>query len=165
MSLLNRLYLIVLAIFLPLAPIQAENLPGSIYAIERYNTIKRSYITEPYDVFCLSRPGFMVEIPWDASEMYGDPQNGQVVVELINMGMIECKHGWDLNEMGNIKLGSGGTEWVALYNDEFLVRFTATEAEIIYSEDGEPVIRALVHPLYCDDVQEECSIFMKLPRG
>lgn len=41
MNLLNRLYLIVLAIFVPLAPIQAENLPGSIYAIERYNTIKR----------------------------------------------------------------------------------------------------------------------------
>ena len=164
MNLLNRLYLIVLAIFVPLAPIQAENLPGSIYAIERYNTIKRSYITEPYDVFCLSRPGFMVEIPWDATEIYGAPEKGQVVVELINMGMIECKHGWDLHEMGNIKQGSGGSEWVALYNDEFLVRFTAMQAEIIYSENGKPRIRAIAHERYCESETSECMINFSLPQ-
>lgn len=144
---------------------EAGELSGSIFAIERYNTIKRSYLTEPYDIFCLQRPGFMVEIPWDASQIYGDSSKGQVEVELINMGMIECRHGWDLHEMGNVRQGSGGTEWAAIYNDEFLVRFTAMQAEITYSDNGEPSIRALVHPLYCDNIQEECSIFMKLPRG
>jgi len=107
----------------------------------------------------------MVEIPWDASQIYGDSSKGQVEVELINMGMIECRHGWDLHEMGNVRQGSGGTEWAAIYNDEFLVRFTAMQAEITYSDNGEPSIRALVHPLYCDNIQEKCSIFMKLPRG
>lgn len=141
----------------------AEGLPGSIFAIERYNTIERSYLTEPYDIFCLQRPGFMVEIPWEASQFYGDSSKGQVEVELINMGMIECKHGWDLHEMGNVRQGSGGTEWAAVYNDEFLVRFTAIQAEITYSDNGEPSIRALVHPMYCDDIQEECRISMKLP--
>ena len=163
MKLLVRPFFIFLVFVVPMSSIQAENLPGSIFAVERYNTIKRSYITEPYDVFCLSRPGFTVEIPWDASEMYGDLQNGQVVVELINMGMIKCKHGWDLHEMGNIRQGSGGTEWVAVYNDEFLVRFTAMQADIIYSHDGAPSIRALVHTLYCDDIQEECRISIELP--
>lgn len=141
----------------------AEGFPGSIFAIERYKTIKRSYLTEPYDIFCLQRPGFMVEIPWDATQYYGDSSKGQVGVELINMGMIECKHGWDLHEMGNVRQGSGGSEWVAIYNDEFLVRFTAMQAEITYSDDGEPSIRALVHPIYCDEVQKECRIYMKLP--
>ena len=143
----------------------ADGLPGSIFAIERYNTIERSYLTERYDIFCLQRPGFMVEIPWDATQYYGDSSKGQVGVELINMGMIECQHGWDLHEMGNVRQGSGGTEWVAVYNDEFLVRFTAMRAEITYSDDGEPSIRALVHPIYCDEVQKECKISMKLPRG
>ena len=46
-------------------------------------------------------------------------------VELIDMGMIECKHGWDLHAMGNVRQGSGGTEWTAVYNDELLIRFTA----------------------------------------
>mgnify|MGYP001590246454 FL=1 len=105
--------------------------------LKRYNTIERSYLTEPYDIFCLQRPGFMVEIPWDASQFYGDPSKGQVEVELINMGMIECKHGWDLHAMGNVRQGSGGTEWVAVYNDEFLVRFTAMQAEITFSDKGE----------------------------
>ena len=163
MKLLVRPFLMFLVLVATMSSIQAENLPGSIYAIERYNTIKRSYITEPYDVFCLSRPGFMVEIPWDANEIYGAPEKGQVVVELINMGMIECKHGWDLHEMGNIKQGSGGSEWVALYNDEFLVRFTAMQAKIIYSKNAEPIIQALVHPNYCDDVHDECTIYMKIP--
>lgn len=143
----------------------AEGFPGSIFAIERYKTIERSYLTEPYDIFCLQRPGFMVEIPWDATQYYGDSSKGQVGVELINMGMIECQHGWDLHEMGNVRQGSGGTEWVAVYNDEFLVRFTAMRAEITYSDDGEPSIRALVHPIYCDEVQKECKISIKLPRG
>lgn len=141
----------------------AEGLPGSIFAIERYNTIERSYLTEPYDIFCLKRPGFMVEIPWDASQFYGNPSKGQVEVELINMGMIECKHGWDLHEMGNVRQGSGGTEWAAIYNDEYIIRFTAMQAEITYSDGGEPSIEALVHPLYCEDVQEACRISMKLP--
>ena len=72
-------------------------------------------------------------------------------------------HGWDLHAMGNVRQGSGGSEWVAVYNDEFLVRFTAMQASITYSDDGEPSIRALVHPMYCDEVQEECRIDMKLP--
>ena len=105
----------------------------------------------------------MIEIPWDASQFYGDPSKEQIEVELIDMGMIECKHGWDLHKMGNRRQGSGGTEWVAVYKDEFLVRFTAMQAEITYSDNGEPSIRALVHPMYCDDVQEECRISMKLP--
>jgi len=146
------------------APIalQAGGLEGSIFAIERYRSIDRSYLTEPYDIFCLQRPGFMVEIPWDATSAYGDVTKGQIEVELIDMGMIECKHGWDLHAMGNVRQGSGGTEWVAVYNDEFLVRFTAMQAEITYSDDGEPSIRALVHPLYCENVQEECRISMGL---
>lgn len=106
----------------------------------------------------------MVEIPWDATEIYGAPEKGQVVVELINMGMIKCKHGWDLHEMGNIKQGSGGSEWVALYNDEFLVRFTAMQAEIIYSENGEPRIRATAHERYCESETSECMINFSLPQ-
>ena len=138
-------------------------LSGLIFAIERYNTIKRSYLTEPYDIFCLQRPGFMVEILWDASRIYGVSSKGQVEVELINMGMIECQHGRDLHEMGNVRQGNGGTEWAAIYNDEFLVRFTARQAVITYSDDGEPSISALAHPIYCEDVGEECRIYMKLP--
>ena len=146
------------------APIalQAGGLEGSIFAIEQYRSIDRSYLTEPYDIFCLQRPGFMVEIPWDATSTYGDVTKGQIEVELIDMGMIECKHGWDLHAMGNVRQGGGGTEWVAVYNNEFLVRFTAMQAEITYSDDGEPSIRALVHPLYCENVQEECRISMGL---
>lgn len=164
MKLLVRPFLMFLVVVVPISSIQAENLPGSIFAVERYNTIKRSYITEPYDVFCLSRPGFTIEIPWDASEMYGDPQNGQVVVELINMGMIECKHGWDLHEMGNIRQGSGGTEWVAIYNDQYIVRFTAIDAKVIYPQKGfSPIILARVHPTYCNGHQKDCDMEMKLP--
>ena len=143
--------------------LQAADFEGSIFAIEQYRSFERSYITEPYDIFCLKRPGFMVEIPWDASQFYGNPSKGQVEVELINMGMIECKHGWDLHEMGNVRQGSGGTEWAAIYNDEYIIRFTAMQAEITYSDGGEPSIEALVHPLYCEDVQEACRISMKLP--
>ena len=147
------------------AALQASGLEGSIFAIERYRSIERSYITERYDIFCLQRPGFMVEVPWDAGEFYGDPSKGQIVVELIDMGWIECKHGWDLHEMGNVRLGSGGTEWVAVYNDEFLVRFTAMEATVTYSTEGQPSISALVHPIYCTDSPTKCHIDMKLPLG
>ena len=163
MKLLVRPFLMFLVLVATMSSIQAENLPGSIYAIERYNTIKRSYITEPYDVFCLSRPGFMVEIPWDATEIYGAPENGQVVVELINMGMIECKHGWDLHEMGNIRQGSAGTEWVAIYNGSLLVRFTAISAKIVYTLDGRPQVKARVHDVYCKENVATCEILFNLP--
>ena len=103
------------------------------------------------------------EITWDAIQVFGDPTKGQTVVELIDMGMIECPHGWDLHEMGNIKLGSGGSEWVATYDDEYLVRFIAMQATIVYLDDGDPTIRALVHPTYCEGAQAECEIDMKLP--
>ena len=147
------------------APIalQAGELEGSIFAIERYRYIERSYLTERYDIYCLQRPGFMVEMPWDATYVYGDVTKGQIEVELIDMDMIECKHGWDLHAMGHVRLGSGGTEWAAVYNDEFLVRFTAMQAKITYSDDGEPSIKALVHPMYCEDSLGECQIEMKLP--
>ena len=147
------------------APIalQAGELEGSIFAIERYRYIERSYLTERYDIYCLQRPGFMVEMPWDATYVYGDVTKGQIEVELIDMGMIECKHGWDLHAMGNVRQGSGGTEWAAVYNDEYLVRFTAMSAEVIYAENGHPSISAIVHPIYCGNSRNECQIEMKLP--
>jgi len=147
------------------APIalQAGGLEGSIFAIERYRSMERSYLTERYDIFCLQSPGFMVEIPWDATSVYGDAKRGQIKVELTNMGMIECKHGWDLYAMGNVRQGNGGSEWTAVYNDEYLVRFTALSAEVIYAESGHPSISAIVHPLYCENGLDECQIKMKLP--
>jgi len=155
----------IISLFIGLMPLAGNtgDFVGSIYAIERYKVPKPWYLTAGYDVFCLGKAGFKVVIPWDAIQVFGDPAKGQLPVELINMGMIECPHGWDLHEMGNIKLGSGGSEWIATYNDEYLVRFTAMDAKITYSDDGEPSIRALVHPTYCDVVQEECRINMKLP--
>ena len=143
--------------------VAANAFNGSIFAIERYSSLKRSYITEPYDIFCLQRPGFMVEIPWDASQFYGDPEMGQIEIELIDMGMIECKHGWDLHEMGNRRQGSGGTEWVAVYGDQYLVRFTAMEAKVVYSLDGVPSIKASVHLAYCENETAKCEINMKIP--
>ena len=155
----------ITSLFISLMPLAGNtgDFVGSIYAIERYKVPKPSYLTEGYDVFCLGKAGFKVEIPWDAIQAFGDPAKGQLPVELIDMGMIECPYGWDLHEMGNIKLGSGGSEWIATYNDEYLVRFTALKAEIIYSDDTAPTIRALVHPIYCDSIQGECIIDMKLP--
>lgn len=143
--------------------LQAADFEGSIFAIEQYRSFERSYITEPYDIFCLQRPGFMIEIPWDASQFYGDATKGQIEVELIDMGMIECKHGWDLHEMGNRRQGSGGTEWVAVYGDQYLVRFTAMEATVAYSIEGVPSIKASVHPLYCEYETAKCEINMKIP--
>jgi hypothetical protein len=105
--------LLALSVGVPLT-VEAEGLNGSIFAIEQYRSIDRSYLTERYDVFCLQRPGFMVEIPWDATFVYGDSSKGQTEVELIDMGMVECKHGWDMHAMGNVRQGSGGTEWVAV---------------------------------------------------
>jgi hypothetical protein len=143
--------------------LKAEDFDGSIFAIEQYRSFERSYLTERYDIFCLQRSGFMVEIPWDATSAYGDVTKGQIEVELIDMGMIECKHGWDLHAMGNVRQGSGGTEWAAVYNDEYLVRFTALSAEVIYAENGHPSISAIVHPLYCENALDECQIDMLLP--
>ena len=156
-------FVLCTALVIPPLSIQADGFDGSIFAIERYLSIDRSYITERYDIFCLQRPGFMVQTPWDASKLYGDTSKGQIEVELIDMGMIECKHGWDLHEMGNRRQGSGGTEWVAVYDDQYLVRFSAMEAKIAYSSDGVPSIKATVHPAYCEYETAKCEITMKIP--
>jgi len=104
----------------------------------------------------------MVEIPWDATYVYGNVTKGQIEDELTDMGMIECKHGWDLHAMGNVRQVSGCTEWAAVYNNEYLVRFTALSAEVTYAKNGHPSIRAVVHPIYCDNSRNECQIEMLL---
>ena len=65
--------------------------------------------------------------------------------------------------MGNVRQGNGGSEWTAVYNDEYLVRFTALSAEVIYAENGDPSLSAMGHPLYCEYIPGECQIEMKLP--
>tara|TARA_B110000211_G_scaffold56801_1_gene63284 strand:- start:8736 stop:9056 length:321 start_codon:yes stop_codon:yes gene_type:complete len=105
----------------------------------------------------------MVEIPWDATSVYGDPSKGQVEVELINMGMIEYQHGWGLYEKVKVLQGSGGTEWVAVYFDEYIVRFTALKVNVFYSEEKPPSIKAIVHPIYCEGSSETCEITFELP--
>jgi len=106
----------------------------------------------------------MVEIPWDATSAYGDVTKGQIEVELIDMGMIECKHGWDLHAMGNVRQGSGGTEWAAVYNDEYLSQiycYVKQKSHILTMENQALGLWCI--PCIVNDVQEECRISMGLP--
>ena len=50
--------------------------------------------------------------------------------------------------MGKVRQGSGVSEWVAVYNDDVLVKFGAMWAEITYSGKDRPSLKAIVHQQY-----------------
>jgi hypothetical protein len=144
-------------------------------AVEWHDRIDGRELTYPFDIFCLQKPGFLVEISWEAISDFGDASQGQMPVVLYEMAMIECPHGWDLHEMGNVWVdygmwpgpgswpGPGGHKWVAVYGDNYLVRFSAWRADIKYDDDGNPVLHAVVHPLYCNNEADQCEVQKPLP--
>lgn len=145
------------------SPVVADEAAFEWDAVEWHDRIIGRELTYEYDIFCLQKPGFLVEIPVDAVSDFGDASNGQVPVRLYNMGMIDCPHGWDLHEMGNVWQGNGGSKWVAVYDGHYLIRFSALEASIKYSTDGRPVLHAVVHPLYCNNETDRCEVEKPLP--
>lgn len=141
----------------------AEGVGFGFDAIEWHDRIIGRELTYEYDVFCLQKSGFLVEIGWDAVSDFGDASSGQMPVRLYNMGMIDCPHGWDLHEMGNVWQGNGGSKWVAVYDGHYLIQFSALEATIKYSTDGKPLLHAVVHPLYCNNETDRCEVEKPLP--
>lgn len=142
---------------------------GSIYRIEYSLIDPTETLTEKYDVFCLERPGFKVEVPWDAVQTF---KGADFTVELYDMGMIECPHGWDLHLMGNRRsTGLWTSDMAAVYrvfpeNSQgyyVTVWFSGLDASV-HVEGKRTYVRTRVHHLHCDgNAEDECWIEMTLP--
>lgn len=126
-------------------------------------------MTEKYDVFCLERPGFQVEEPWDAEQTFN---RAEFKVQMYDMGLVDCPHGCDLHLMGNRPTtGVWTSDVAAVYRifpknskDYYVtVWFTGSDASV-HVDGKRTYIRAAVHHLYCDgNVGDECWIEMTLP--
>ena len=88
----------------------------------------------------------------------GNKSLDRPILKLIDTSYLVCPGGTDTWNMGNIKLGSGGSEMVLIVGDEYLVRFTAMSVDIRFSLHGDPIIKANVHPIYCQQTQDDCEI-------
>lgn len=168
-SLIGLTLLILLAVPNSSAAQQNAMFEGSIFRVEYSRLDPTDTLTEKYDVFCLERPGFKVEVPWDAVQTF----NGAgFTVQLHDMGMIECPHGWDLHLMGNSRTtGLWTSDIAAVYRvspenskDYYVtVWFTGLDASV-HVDGKRTFIRARVHHLYCDgNAGDECWIEMTLP--
>ncbi len=139
---------------------------GTIDSIEYSTEDPIEKLTWEFDLFCLERPGFRTELPWDSVLYYGD-------VTVYDMAYLECPHGWDLHLMGNqYTTGLGSSKMAVVYKvypEEreqplwVTVWFRAGSASII-TENNRSYINAWVHPMYCEDKDNDCWIRMELPK-
>lgn len=139
---------------------------GTIDSIEYSIEDPIEKLTWEFDLFCLERPGFRTELPWDSVLYYGD-------VAVYDMAYLECPHGWDLHLMGNqYTTGLGSSKMAAVYKvypEErerplwLTVWFRAVSASII-TANNRSYINAWVHPMYCEDIDNNCWILMELPK-
>lgn len=163
------LALTLLAVPNPSAAQNAAMFEGSIYRVEYSRIDPTDTLTEKYDVFCLERPGFKVEVPWDAVQTF---KGADFTVQLYDMGQVECPHGWDLHLMGNRHTtGVWTSDMAAVYRiftkdskDYYLtVWFTGLDASV-HVDGKRTYIRTRVHQVYCDDnAVNDCWIEMTLP--
>ena len=164
---LVRLNALLFSLFTTHIASASPQFDGTITSIVFMNADPRSGLTSRYDAFCLERPGFLVTLPWDAVQFFEEAN-----VEIYDMGMAECPHGWDMHLMGHRYFtGLGSSEMAAVYPLEqqdgsslwVTVWFWATHAEAFVSE-GKRYIRARVHNMYCaDNSGDPCWIDMELP--
>ena len=109
--------------------------------------------------------GFKVEMPFDGVKYFYNQEG--LEVQLHNLGLLECPHGWDLHKMGHKYFTGHGSNWyVAVYKHNSVWRsvwFTASSAQVIFNPSMIPFLEAEVHPSYCDNTAEECVIKIQLP--
>ena len=137
---------------------------GSIYSIEMHKRLNMEAALEPYNNWCRGNANNDVLVTEEAIKIFGDESLGQPILKLIDMSYLECPGGTDTWNMGNIKVGSGGSEMALIVGDEYLARFTAMSVDIDFATNGDPVISAKVHPIYCEQIQDNCQIDMKIPK-
>lgn len=164
-------FVLVILLTLPISSAAQDSdlFEGSIFRVEYSLLDPTDTLTEKYDVFCLERPGFKVEVPWDAVQTFN---GADFTVQLHDMGMIECPHGWDLHLMGNSRTtGLWTSDIAAVYRvspetsrDYYVtVWFRGLDASV-HVEGKQTYIRTRVHHLYCDgNAGDECWIEMTLP--
>jgi hypothetical protein len=157
---------------LALAPVLVTLLASSAVAdvnvvpvssVEWHQSVDESLLTQPFDIFCLERPGFRVKVPRDAVEHFGDASKGQVPVRVYNMSMVECPHGWDIHQMGHQFFAGGSSQWVVVYAEHYIVRVYGFGADIRYDDAGKPVL--IVHGRFnqCQAGEYACDAAMPLP--
>lgn len=137
---------------------------GSIYSIEMHKRLNMEAALEPYNNWCRGNANNDVLLTEEAIKIFGDESLGQPILKLIDMSYLECPGGTDTWNMGNIKLGSGGSEMALIVESEYLVRFTAMSVEISFETNGDPIIKANIHPVYCQQTYNDCVIEMIIPK-
>jgi len=154
--------IVLVIIFLCPNTVLAGKLFGSMHSIEVLNKADINDALRPYNTWCRKNALTDVFLPDVAIKKFGSPELGQQSVRLIDMYYLECPGSTNPWEMGHIKQGSGGSEMVLLYGEMFLVRFSAMNATIVFSQNGNPIIKADVHPIYCLDNVLDCKVEMEI---
>ena len=140
----------------------AGKLLGSMHSIEVFKNADIQDALRPYNKWRRENAMNDVFLPDNAIQKFGNPELGQQSVRLIDMYYLECPGSTNPWEMGHRKLGSGGSEMVLLYGAMFLVRFSAMNASIVFSENGNPIVKADVHPIYCSANVRDCKVEMEI---
>ena len=164
-------FFVIILLALPNSSAAQQNamFEGSIYRVEYSRIDPTDKLTEKYDVFCLERPGFKVEVPWDAVQTFN---GADFKVELYDMGQIECPHGWDLHLMGNRRTtGLWTSDMAAVYRiypknskDYYVTVWFAGLDASVHVDGKRTYIRTRAHQAYCDgNAGNDCWIEMTLP--
>lgn len=152
-----------LVFLLILGNVSAQEFSGSISSIERHSRYSENVILNPFNSWCNAKTGANVTLPSKYITQYTDPNKHGPKVIMYNLAGLECKGADQMWTMGHIWQGSGGSEWIAVVGQRYLVRFTAIKANGAYSNSGSFVITAYAHPRYCEHKMKECIVVMTLP--
>ena len=138
---------------------------GSVYKVTFSKSNPTKDVMQTFDAFCLDDTGKRTTLSDAAVKRYKDATSN--VFSLYDLGLTECPSSNSLHLMGHRYFtGAGSRVHVAIYKkvDTWVsVWFHATQADISFTTEHEAYIRALVHPIYCTDFQDECEASMLLP--
>lgn len=130
------------------------------YSVSKHYSVSDQAVLELFNERCRNATGHDTTL--DKAKSLENVDGFVEAVTVYDLAYLRCE-GWENEwELGVVSMGSGGSEWAVTVAENWIVRVRAMRLEVKVINQSELLFSAVVHPTYCENIDDNCVKEFKL---
>ena len=130
------------------------------YSVSKHYSVSDQAVLEVFNERCRNAAGN--ETTLNKAKALENVDGFVDAVTVYDLAYLRCEGLANAWELGVVSMGSGGSEWAVTVGGHWIVRVRAMSLEVKVINQSELLFSAVVHPTYCENIDDNCVKEFKL---
>lgn len=124
------------------------------FRVSKHSSVTEQAVLELFDKRCHDATGKHTTL--DKTKALDNISGFIEAITIYDLAYLRCENWANQWELGVVLVGNGGSEWAVTVGEQWIVRVRAMSLEVKVLNKNELSILAIVHPTYCENVDDDC---------